>query len=267
MVQAIAPAPTDTFIEIGPGAGALTRPLAATGARVVAVEIDRDLAARLAADAPPNLTVVTGDFLALDVMEALAAARAPHPDAAVPPGAQPGAAAVRVVGNLPYSISTPILLRILELHQRHRVFRDATLMVQKEVADRLVAAPGSRDYGVLSVFVQLHAEVTPLLGLPPGAFRPAPKVRSTLVRLAFRPRPVAVNAPDVFARLVRGVFTKRRKTLLNAFRPVAEAFGLEAGEVLAQAAIDPGRRPETLGLAELARLAELLASAPGRAVL
>lgn len=260
VIQAIAPSPGDLFLEIGPGRGALTRPLAATGARIVAVEIDRDLAARLAAELPPTVTVITGDFLATDIVAALADARAhlagrPDAEDRVPRGAP-----VRVVGNLPYRISTPILFRLLDLQRRHGLFHDATLMLQKEVADRLMAPPGSRAYGVLSVFVQLDADVSPLLLLPPGAFRPAPRVRSTLVRLAFRPRRIPVADVEVFSRLVRALFTKRRKTVLNAFRPLAALFGIPAEKALERSGIDPRRRPETLTLEELARLSERCAS-------
>ncbi len=264
VVEAIAPRPGDAFLEIGPGTGALTRPLAATGARVVAVEIDRDLGARLARAMPPHVTVVSGDFLSLDVVRTL---RGALPHAALGDGAARARPALRVVGNLPYNVSTSILLRLLELQRCHGLFRDATLMVQKEVADRLTAAPGTRAYGVLSVFVQLDADVTPLLVLPPGAFRPAPKVRSTLVRLAFRPRRVAILDAAVFSRVVRTLFTRRRKTVLNALRPLAERCGVSAGAVLAGARIDPRRRPETLQLSELARLAECVASGSEPAVL
>jgi len=270
VVQAIGPAPDDTFLEIGPGTGALTKPLAATGARIVAIEIDRDLAARLAAEAPPNVRVLQGDFLTVDLVAALGAEGlvprgTPAPDR---PDTPPwGGPPLRAVGNLPYRVSTSILLRLIELQQRHGLFRDATLMVQKEVADRLVASPGSRQYGVLSVFVQLDAEVTPLLVLPPGAFRPMPKVRSALVRLVFRPRPVAVADARVFGHLVRGLFTRRRKTMLNALRPLADAAGVSADAVLARAGLDPRRRPETLDLSELATLAAVFASAGSTSVL
>jgi 16S rRNA (adenine1518-N6/adenine1519-N6)-dimethyltransferase len=128
-------------------------------------------------------------------------------------------------------------------------------MVQREVADRIVATPGTRDYGVLSILIQLHADVRQVLKLPPGAFRPAPKVHSSVVRLQFRPP--AVNVPDeaAFVGMVRSMFTQRRKTLSNALRPYAESRGRSALDALAHAGIDPARRPETLQLTELSRLA------------
>jgi 16S rRNA (adenine1518-N6/adenine1519-N6)-dimethyltransferase len=130
-------------------------------------------------------------------------------------------------------------------------------MIQREVADRIVARPGGKDYGALSIFCQVHAKVTRLLELPPGAFRPVPKVRSTVVRLAFSPPAIRIVDDELFVRLVRTMFGQRRKTLKNALKPVTAA----PAEALARAGIDPGRRPETLQLAELARLTEQIASA------
>jgi 16S rRNA (adenine1518-N6/adenine1519-N6)-dimethyltransferase len=129
-------------------------------------------------------------------------------------------------------------------------------MVQREVADRIVAAPGSGDYGVLSISVQLHADVRRLLTLPPGAFRPAPKVHSAVVRLAFRPPAVPIRDERVFEAMVKSMFTRRRKTLANALAPFAGGRGADVRQVLAAADIDPGRRPETLQLVELSRLAD-----------
>src|SRR4029453_17919707 len=172
VVLAIAPVPGDVFLEIGPGPGALTFPLAQSGSPILAVEIDRDLVADLARRVPPNVTVVSGDVLETDVVPYLtglgAQSSARTADAQRP--------RFRVVGNLPYNLSTPILFRLIELQQRHDLFADATIMLQREVADRLVAPPGRKAYGVLTVLLRLHATVTRLLDLPPGAFRPAPKV-------------------------------------------------------------------------------------------
>jgi 16S rRNA (adenine1518-N6/adenine1519-N6)-dimethyltransferase len=274
LVEAIQPAPTDTFLEIGPGRGALTRPLAESGARIVAVEIDRDLAAGLAADAPPNVTLVTGDFLELDVLPILlglmpqeparqAALRSAGPRA---PAAGPGAR-VRVVGNLPYNVSSPILFRLLELQHERELFVDATLMLQQEVADRIAAPPGSRASGALSIFLQIEADVTRLLSLPPGAFRPAPKVRSAVLRLVFRPPAVSIRDTALFQAMVRRLFMGRRKTALNALRPFAATLGASAEAALAAAGIRPIRRPETLQLTELARLAEFFSSARRPSVL
>jgi len=238
LIAALDPAPGDTFLEIGPGRGALTRALAPQVARIVAVEIDRDLAAALPSQAPANVHVITGDFLGVDL------------DAVLRGEVRP----LRVVGNLPYNVSSPILFRLLAAADEGRRFRDATVMLQKEVADRIVAVAGTKGYGTLAVQVGLLADVDRLLVLPPGAFRPAPKVTSAVVRLRFRAPAADVGDAAVFERVVRGVFTRRRKTLLNALRPVADSFGRSAPQVLERAGLDPSRRPETLDVQEMARL-------------
>jgi 16S rRNA (adenine1518-N6/adenine1519-N6)-dimethyltransferase len=242
LVEVIAPASDDVFLEIGPGRGALTFPLAAAARQVIAVEIDRDLAADLARAAPPNVTVVTGDVLAIDPWSVL-------PDRSEAP-------VVRAAGNLPYNISSPILFALIAAHTRDARLRDATLMLQREVADRLSAAPGGGDYGVLSVFVQRRAEVRRVLDLPPGAFRPPPKVHSAVVRLEFRPD--VPQAPPTFESLVRGVFTHRRKTMANALAAFAYLTNARAAEMLKAEGIDPRRRPETLRIADFIALAEHL---------
>jgi 16S rRNA (adenine1518-N6/adenine1519-N6)-dimethyltransferase len=238
LIDALAPAADDVFLEIGPGRGALTRPLAARVRRLLAVEIDRDLAARLEGTLPPNVRIVQGDFLETDLPALLAGER--HP--------------IRVVGNLPYNVSSPILFRLLREAGGGRVIGDATVMLQKEVADRLVAAPGTPEYGVLAIQVALDADVERLLTLPPGAFRPPPKVTSAVVRLRFRPAAVDPGDRRVFERVVRGVFLQRRKTLLNALKPVADSVGRSASDVLARAAVDGRKRPQALTLDEIARL-------------
>ena len=191
---------------------------------------------------PGHVEIVPADFLEADLDALLARERLP----------------VRVIGNLPYNVSSPILFRLLAGHNGGRRFSDATLMLQREVADRLVATPGSREYGALAVQVALHADVERLLTLPPGAFRPPPKVTSAVVRLQFRPRAIEVGDPAVFERVVRGVFLQRRKTLGNALKPVADWFDRSAAELLEQTGIDGRRRPETLSVEELARLAVVL---------
>jgi 16S rRNA (adenine1518-N6/adenine1519-N6)-dimethyltransferase len=238
LLDAIAPAPDDTFLEIGPGRGALTRPLADRVARIVAVEIDRDLAAALPSLVPPHVRVIEGDVLDVDL------------DAALRDEPQP----LRVVGNLPYNVSSPILFRLLHLAAEGRRFRDATLMLQKEVVDRIVAPAGSSAYGTLSVQVGLLADVDRLFTLPPGAFRPPPKVTSALVRLRFRPPSAAVPGLDVFERVVRGVFLQRRKTILNALAPVLAASPRSAAEALERAGVDPRKRPQELTVDEFAAL-------------
>ena len=254
VLAAIAPSPGDRFIEIGPGPGALTLPLAATGAPVLAVEIDRDLSAALAARVPRNVTVMTADFLKVDVtpfLSGLEPQRPPSANAAADPVTR-----YRAIGNLPYNLSTPILFRLIELHQRQPLLTDATIMLQREVAERLAARPGTKAYGVLTITTQLHAAIDRLLELPPGAFHPAPKVHSTLIRLRFLDRPSVRIVDDVLLRrLLRALFSQRRKTLQNALK----RFGSNAHLVLAMARIDGQRRPETLSLTEISRIVELLA--------
>jgi 16S rRNA (adenine1518-N6/adenine1519-N6)-dimethyltransferase len=164
---------------------------------------------------------------------------------------------VRIVGNLPYNISSPILFKLLEA-SKSGLFTDATLMLQKEVADRLVARPGTGDYGVLTLSTLVRADVVRLLELPPGAFRPAPRVRSSVVRLDFRPPPPEVTNPELLVEIVRSVFTQRRKTLSNALTPLASSRGQDVRAVLAAVGLDPRRRPETFTLAEFASLADAM---------
>jgi len=238
VVAAVDPQPGDTFLEIGPGRGALTIRLAPRVARVIAVEIDRDLAAALPGAVPTPLHVVEGDVLDTDLAALLASEPAP----------------VRVVGNLPYNVATPILFRLLAAAGGGRQLSDATVMLQKEVADRVVARPGSRDYGSLAVHVALDADAQLVLTLPPGAFRPPPKVTSGVVRLRFRPPAVDVGDRAVFERLVRGAFQQRRKTLLNALGPVAGALGRTAADLIERAGVDPQIRPGEVPLAGFAAL-------------
>lgn len=261
VVDAISPGPGDVFLEIGPGKGALTLPLAASGAPILAVEIDRDLVAGLAGRVPANVTLMTGDFLAVDVLPFMSGLDSQRPAGWSGPATP--ARRRRVVGNLPYGVSSPILFRLLEIHRRHGFFADATVMLQREVADRLLAKPGTKDYGVLTVLASLHARVTRLVDLPPGAFSPPPKVRSTVVRLTFGPAAARISDEARFERLVRTMFTQRRKTLANALKPVDP----NAGRILAEAGFDGRRRPETLQVTEIARLAELFPSVPRAPVL
>jgi 16S rRNA (adenine1518-N6/adenine1519-N6)-dimethyltransferase len=259
LVAAIQPAPTDRFIEIGPGPGTITEPLAARVAHVLAVEVDRDLAASLAARRLPNVTVVAADVLTVDLTELARQVGGGELSSfeASPATASGSAGQVRVAGNLPYNISSPILFRLLDVATMG-LFSDATLMLQKEVADRLLAEPGTSDYGVLTLTTALGAEVTRVLSLPPGAFRPPPKVHSAVVRLTFRALPPDVHDPALVIDIVRAVFTQRRKTLSNALAPFASTRGRSARNVLVAAGIDPQRRPQTLILSEVARLADAL---------
>ena len=237
VVEAIGPRAADRFLEIGPGPGALTLRLARRVARLTAIEIDRDLAEDLRFQLPPSAEIVVGDILDIDLAPYLAAGP------------------LRVAGNLPYNISSPILFKLLALADPNLV--DATVMLQLEVADRLAARPGTKEYGVLTIFASVQADVKRLLTLPPGAFRPAPKVHSAVVKLTFKPSVVSPGLFPVFERMVRTMFMQRRKTLANALRPFAESVGRESRAALEAAGIDPSRRPETLDMPELVRLASM----------
>lgn len=247
LVAAIDPRPDDRFLEIGPGPGALTLRLAPRVAHVTAVEVDRAMIASLVPKLPPNVALMEADFLEFDV-------------------ASLGGDRFRVAGNLPYNVSSPILFKLLDMHRGRLqtgagpALADATLMLQREVAERIEADPGGRDYGVLAILVQLHAEVRRVLTLPPGAFRPPPKVHSAVVALRFREPVVRLRDEEGFAAMVRSMFTQRRKTLPNALRAYAESRGRAAREAVVSAGLDPRRRPETLQLEELARLADVFAA-------
>ena len=242
LIPAIDPGPEDTFLEIGPGRGALTRPLAARCARVTAVEIDTALAAKLSLQVPANVSIVDADVLTLD----LAALDLPRPS--------------RAVGNLPYNIASQILVRLLDFGDHGTRLTDATVMLQREVAERVTGDPGSRDWGPLAVATRLSAVPSVLMNLPPGAFRPMPKVRSTLIRLDFRPAPVTIANRPVFDALVRHLFTQRRKTALNALKAFAARYSrLPVSEIFRRAGVDATRRPGQLDLPELAELSAVLA--------
>ncbi len=241
LVDALDARPDETFLEIGPGRGALTVPLAARVKRLLAVEIDRDLAADLPAKVP-GIHLVQADFLDVNLPDILR--DSPKP--------------VRVVGNLPYNVASPILFKLLHDADDGRVVKDATLMLQKEVADRLVARPGSDGYGALAIQVALLSDAERILSLPPGAFRPPPKVRSAVVRLRFRAPAMDVGDRAMFERLVRGLFLQRRKTLANALKPVADSVGRSATELIEQAQVDARKRPEALTLDDFARLARAM---------
>jgi 16S rRNA (adenine1518-N6/adenine1519-N6)-dimethyltransferase len=229
IVEAIAPRATDAMVEIGPGTGILTQRLAAVLDHLHVIEIDRELAHALREGFPGGkVTVHEGDALDFDF-------------AALP-------APLRVVGNLPYNVSTPILFRIAAVAER---IADCTFMLQKEVVDRMVAAPDTEDYGRLSVMLQYRFAMERLLDVPPGAFTPPPKVDSAVVRMtplpAGRPR---ARDDELFARLVSAAFSQRRKTLRNAARALVGA------EAFTRAGIDAGRRGETLSVGEFIALAD-----------
>jgi 16S rRNA (adenine1518-N6/adenine1519-N6)-dimethyltransferase len=239
LLELVAPRATDTFLEIGPGHGALTLPLARRVARVVALELDVRLAQRLRDSQTGNLDVVVGDALDADW------------SALVPAGS-------RLVGNLPYYISSPLLRRAL---QQRAHFSDAYLMVQEEVAERVAAGPGSRDYGVLSVFFGLWTRTEIVLRLPPEAFSPPPKVRSAVLRVGFDvPAAAPVGSPEALERLVLKAFGQRRKTLENNLQDSYP----NLKENLRLLHIAGSRRAETLSVVEFAQLAEALQADGGR---
>lgn len=225
-----------TVVEIGPGRGAITESLVARARHVIAVELDRELAAALRNRFPADrLTVVEQDVLEFDFASAVDRA----------------GARLRIAGNLPYYITSPILMK---LARSHAALDIAVLMVQREVADRVTAAPGSRDYGVLSIGVQAHGPVEPLFTLPPGAFAPPPEVHSTVFRWRFAPRFTELGIEEEsFMRLVKLVFAQKRKTLANNLR--AAGIGAEAAAAaLDSAEIDRQARAESLPIEALARL-------------
>jgi 16S rRNA (adenine1518-N6/adenine1519-N6)-dimethyltransferase len=249
VMRVIGPRPSDVFIEIGPGRGALTYPLAEAAGQVVAFEVDRVLAAALqvpqtGAAAGARFTVVEGDFLEVTPAGVRQALGHPAPEP------------VRVAGNLPYNVASPILFKLTKLYREGLRLRDATVMLQREVADRLLARPGSRDYGVLTILIGRHARIERLLDLPPGAFRPMPAVNSTVVRLTFQPPDPRARNEETFEGLTRSIFTRRRKTLSNALLAFAGSERLAPILALTEAAIDGHRRPESLTIEELVRLSD-----------
>jgi len=225
-----------TVIEIGPGGGAITGALAARAGNVVAVELDHDLALSLRVQFPANkVTVVEQDVLHFDFAEAAATA----------------GERLRLVGNLPYYITSPILLK---LAANHAALDVAVLMVQREVADRVTATPGSRDYGLLSVSVQMYGHAEPLFTLPPDAFSPPPDVHSTVFRWRFAPRFAELGVEESsFLPFVRSAFAQKRKTLANNLRAAGFA-PAAAVAAMAQAAIDPQARAEALSIETFAAL-------------
>lgn len=233
--------PEDAVLEIGPGLGTLTRELAGRARRVVAVEIDPLLVGLLRTETVAdlaNVAVVQADALGLELAEVLGDER------------------WKAVANIPYYITTPLIERLLE--HRARLER-IVLMVQREVAARLLAAPGSEEYGSLSVFAQYYTVPEITARVSRTAFLPPPGVDSAIVRLLVRPAPaVPVRDEGRFFQVVRASFEQRRKTLLNSLTTVPGVTREVAAAALAGAGIDPTRRGETLGLVEFARLSDAL---------
>lgn len=233
--------PGETILEVGPGIGTLTQGLAEAGGNVVAVELDRRLIDILGKtlDGYENIRIVHGDILRIDIDQAVASDR------------------YKVVANLPYYITTPIIMSFLE--KRLPVERLVT-MVQKEVADRMVAKPGGKDYGALSVSVQYYTQPEIVLSVPPRSFIPAPAVESAVIKCIVRDEPaVAVKSEKMFFRVVKAAFGQRRKTLSNALKS-SGLLADEVSEALLAAGIDGSRRGETLSLDEFAAIANAISS-------
>ena len=231
IVQVIDPRPGDRLVEIGPGRGALTERLLARTGALDAVEIDRDLAGLLRERFPQRLTLHQADALKFD-FAALAAARG---------------GPLRVIGNLPYNISTPLLFHLLATIGH---LTDLHVMLQKEVVERMAAAPGTEHYGRLGVMLAPHVDVHWLFDVGPGAFQPPPRVWSAVARLVVLPRP-RFELPEAYARVVAAAFSQRRKTLRNSLRALLPAGAWEV------AGVDPGARPEVLSPQQFAILAAL----------
>ena len=233
LVGAIAPAPHDRIVEIGPGLGALTRVLLERLERLDVVEIDRELAAALPTrvEHPERLVVHTADALDFDFARL---AEGPH--------------SLRVVGNLPYNVSTPLLFHLLEFSG---AIKDLHVMLQREVVERMTARPGGKDYGRLTVMLAAAAECEACFDVGPGAFTPPPKVWSTVVRVTPRPPAFEIADRERFAALVAHLFSMRRKTLGRALK------GRVTPERIASLGIDAKARPETLAPADFAALAAL----------
>ena len=231
IVAAIDPKPDERLLEIGPGRGALTVPLLQRAGRLAAVELDRDVIPLLeqATAGLGELTIHQADALRFDYGQ-LASPEAP----------------LRLVGNLPYNISTPLLFHVLRYAQS---ITDMHFMLQKEVVDRMAATPGGKTYGRLTVMLAAVCRIEPLFDIGPGAFTPPPAVRSSMVRLTpWQEPPFEIADQATFAALVKEAFSKRRKILRNALRAMLEADQIEA------AGCNPGARPETLAPAEFAHL-------------
>jgi 16S rRNA (adenine1518-N6/adenine1519-N6)-dimethyltransferase len=235
IIAAIRPEPEDNMVEIGPGLGALTRPLLKILNHLHVVEIDRDIIARLEHDYPgggakPKLTIHAGDALQFDF-------------AALP-------APLRIVGNLPYNISSPLLFHLATYAER---IADMHFMLQNEVVERMVAQPSSHAYGRLSVMLQYRFRMEKLIDVPPGSFRPVPKVDSAIVRMIpLRANEIAVRDEKLFAEIVRVAFGQRRKTLRNTLRSCLNEGDFE------KLGIDARLRAENLSVTDFARVANYL---------
>ena len=254
IVEAVAPTSADLLLEIGPGEGVLTRPILPLCGYLVCVEIDAALAEGLRSSiSARNISIIEGDALKVDWPRVISDATLGWKGVGEHASDEPR---VRLVANLPYYISTPLIQILI-----HQAIGDMTLMLQQEVVDRIIAGPGGREYGYLSVLVQYHCEVRKLFEVPPSAFRPQPKVRSAVMRLVRRTRPtVVIRNEQRFFAMVRAAFAQRRKTIFNNLKAAESALGIAAlaASQLEKAKIDPKRRAETLSIEEFASLHDAL---------
>lgn len=231
----------DIVLEVGPGLGEMTLALAQYAKKVIAVEIDSKLAVILKQKVRDlsNVEVVESDILKMDFKSLLGRER--HP--------------IKVVANLPYQISTPLLFHFIESKE---FFSTLTVMLQKEVAERMVAISGSKSYGPLSIFTQMFTNITIRFFIKPSAFFPPPKVESAVVHMSFRKKPLVQIEEEWFKKMVKGCFGYRRKTLMNALRHSGLYLPPSIESRMQKIGIDPQRRPETLTIQEFAQLAEAL---------
>ena len=247
IVDALGDVTGATVLEIGPGRGAITEMLARKAQRLIAVEIDRVMSAQLRMQFAlhPNVEIIEGDILTIELDTVFG----PKPGM-LRPGMAFKPEPARVVGNLPYYITSDILLRLFDYH---RYFSTIVIMVQKEVADRLAASPGSRDYGLLSATAQLYGRIEKLFTLPPGDFVPPPKVHSSVVRITIKPKIEALQVDEAkFISFLKLSFGQKRKTLWNNLKTGYDEAALRAA--LAKTGIKPTVRAEALPLEKSAAL-------------
>jgi 16S rRNA (adenine1518-N6/adenine1519-N6)-dimethyltransferase len=247
IIDALGDVSQKLVVEIGPGQGALTKTLAKRAGRLIAIELDRLMATELRYNFSrfPNVEILEGDVLKIDFRTVLHRTIGPLNDLRP---LKPSRASV--IGNLPYYITSDILLRLFDFHDQ---FDAIVIMVQREVADRIAASPGTRDYGMLSATTQLYCRVDNLFTLPPGAFVPPPKVHSSVLRLTVRPRFDELKvATKTFIPFLRAAFAMKRKTLLNNLKPLYSSGQIKAA--LEQTGIRPDARAEAMSLEEMSSL-------------
>ena len=249
VVEQIDPLPTDCIIEIGPGNGVLTKLLLERTARITAIELDRSLATQLRNMLPDTVCVINADFMQVDLREICEQFETTTNSR------------VRLVGNLPYNVATPILSTTLKKAEELNI-SDATYMFQLEVARRITAAVGTKDYGPLAILTSLYAEAKEILRVPSGAFRPTPNVTSELISLKFRKNNQQPRDTRLFDNLVRNIFSQRRKYITNAMAGIAGSYDIDPHWLCEQARIKPTRRPAELTLADVITLSDLLIPSP-----